>query len=153
MTHISELVVQVHAAARRYRGCSPEQALVYSCEDIAGRECPSRELSRRDVEQLVAHICLTEDIDVPYIEFRNGRARCVAWSERSSRTIGFTGRTHSIHSVVHEIAHLSSHTDAHDAHFRSHMVRLARVHSGVEYAALLHSLFHGVGFTDPPWAV
>lgn len=153
MTHITELVAQAQADARGHTGCTPEQALVYGCENVASRECPSRLLSTRDVEHLVAHICIHEDINVPFIEFGATGPRCVAWTERSSHTIGFAGRSHSVHSVVHEIAHLMSHNDNHDTHFRSHLVRLARTHAGVEYAALLHSLFLGVGLADPPWAV
>ena len=42
MTHISELVAEATAAASRWKRCTREQALVYACEDIADRECPTR---------------------------------------------------------------------------------------------------------------
>ena len=53
--------------------------------------------------------------------------------------------------VVHEIAHLTAGSPGHDGLFRAELVGLARRHIGIEYAALLHSLFRGVGLDIPQW--
>lgn len=158
MTHISELVAEARTGARHWTDCSPEQALVYSCETIAVREHPGRTLDQVQTRALATEICLGEDIDVPFIHFdtssrgSGGRSRCLAWTDRSGHRIGFIGTHTDVPTVVHEIAHLVSHDDLHDARFRDLLVRLARPHAGIQYAALLHSLFTGVGLAVPQWS-
>lgn len=154
MTHISELVGQARDGARQWSHCPPEQALVYSCETIAAREHPGRRLEVHEAVTLVADICLAEDIDVPGVRFGAGSgARCVAWADRTAHELGFAGSSTDTHTVVHELAHLLSHSDLHDATFRDLLVRLGRSHVGVQHAALLHSLFVGVGLGVSPWTV
>lgn len=151
MTHISSFVGEALASAGRWTGCTPEQALVYACEEVAVRECPLPPLSRADTTALVSRICLHEDTDVPHVQFQGRVGRCVGWAHEESRTIGFRGEGTTAHTVVHEIAHLTAGSSGHDGPFRAELVGLARRHIGVEYAALLHSLFRGVGLDIPQW--
>lgn len=155
--HISELIDEARRGAALWTDCTIEQALVYSCEALASREHPGRRLTPRETRALVADICLSEDIDVPMVHFTpssrasGARSRCIAWADRASHVIGFMGTNTDVPTVLHEIAHLLSHGDLHDAHFRDHLVGLARVHCGVQHAALLHSLFAGVGLEGSRW--
>lgn len=151
MTHISSFVGEVLASAGRWNDCTPEQALVYACEDVAVRECPLPPLSHEETTQLVSRICLREDTDVPHVVFRARAGRCIGWAHGDSRTIGFSGGDITAHTVVHEIAHLTAGSPGHGSTFREEVVALARRHVGIEYAALLHSLFRGVGLDMPQW--
>jgi hypothetical protein len=151
VTHISQLVAEARDGSRHFPRCSTEQALVYSCEHVASRNAPLRELSRRDVETVVEEICTVEDIDIPFIEFGRRNARCRAWADRTTHTIGFTRRNPTLDDVIHEIAHLVARSDRHDDLFRSTLVRLGRRHAGVEWASLVHHLFVGVGLDQSGW--
>lgn len=149
MTHISELVAEATAAAPRWGRCPREQALVYACENIADRECPTRVLD--DVRGFVERACLEDDIDVPNLEFRPLQRRCEGLAEHTSRTLTFPRRSVPLQVVVHEMSHLLAPVDGHGLLFRDEMVRLARRHAGIEHASLLHSLFRGVGLDVSPW--
>ncbi|MGA1361570.1 MAG: hypothetical protein ACO36A_01470 [Ilumatobacteraceae bacterium] len=151
MTHISSFVSEALASAGRWTDCSPEPALVYACEDIAVRECPLPSLSHGETAQLVGRICLHEDTDVPHVHFHRRAGRCIGWAHGESHTIGFSGAGVTAHTVAHEIAHLTPGSSGHDGVFRAQLVGLARRHIGIEYAALLHSLFRGVGLDVPQW--
>lgn len=151
MTHISALVGEALERAGRWVEYPREQALVYACEDIAARECPLPLLPRDAITSLVSRICLDEDADVPHLHFRPRAGRCLGWADRASRTIGFSGNNITAHTVVHEITHLTAGSSGHDGTFRAELVGLARRHIGIEYAALLHSLFRGVGLDIPQW--
>ncbi|MEY4365631.1 MAG: hypothetical protein RLZZ305_975 [Actinomycetota bacterium] len=151
MTHISELVAEATAAAPAWRRCTREQALVYACEDVAERESPARVLDPDGIRGFVENACLEEDIDVPYVEIVRSSRRCRGWAEHTSRTLAFSGRSVSLHTVVHEISHLLAPEDGHGPLFRNELVRLSRRHAGVEHASLLHSLFRGVGLDVSPW--
>ena len=151
MTHISELIAEARNGARNFPRCSTEQALVYSCERVASRHVPLRQLTRRDVESIVEDICLVEDIDIPFIQFARRTGRCTAWADRTTHTIGFLRRNPLLDDVIHEISHLVSCFDGHDEVFRSTLVRLGRRHAGVEWASLLHHLYVGVGLEQAGW--
>lgn len=151
MTHISELIAEARHGARHFARCSTEQALVYSCERVASRHVPLRELTKRDVESIVEDICMVEDIDIPFIQFGGRTGRCTAWADRTTHTIGFMRRNPTLDDVIHEISHLVSRGDGHDDLFRSTLVRLGRRHAGVEWASLLHHLFVGVGLDQSDW--
>lgn len=153
MTHISELVTAARSGAARYRGCSQEQALVYSCEDIAHLHQPTRVLTKPQVTALVADICTDEDVDIPLVEFGRRRARCTASFEPVTRTVTFHGPAPFLADVIHETAHVVSGTGNHDAEFRSALVRMSRRWAGVEHASLLHHLLAGVGLQMDPWSV
>lgn len=151
MTHISELATRAQRTADLFPKYPREQALVYACEEVAERECPARLLSPTEAEAVIGQICLAEDIDAPFVEFGGRRSGCIAWTLHDARTVGFKGRSTTMHSVVHEIAHLITGHDLHDAAFRHELVRLARAHLGIEYAALLHALFGRMGLQQSPW--
>lgn len=150
MTHISELVQEVMRQSRRYPRCSREQALVYACEDVAARHAPLRVLSRAEAVEFVAHVCTEEWVDVPHLEFGRHRTRCTGWADRSTHTIGIHTSRPGVGLLLHEISHLVSRADNHDAEFRLVLLRLARRHAGIQHAGLLRSLFAGSGLdTDP----
>ena len=54
-------------------------------------------------------------------------------------------------TILHEIAHVSIGVESHDIMFRDELIRLTRAHISVEYAALLHGVFTGVGLAMSPW--
>lgn len=152
MTHISELVAQARAGAVAYRRCTTEQALVYSCEDVARLHHPPRVMNKKQAADAVGEICMHEDVDIPHVVFGRRRARCTASFEPVSRTVAFHGASPSLADVVHEIAHVVSTTGNHDMDFRVALVRISRRWAGVEYASLLHHLFVGVGLAMDPWS-
>lgn len=152
MTHISELVTQARGGAAAYPRCSREQALVYSCEDVAHTHHPTRLLGRAQAVDLVTDICMHENVDIPFVEFARRRARCVAAFEPHSRTVVFHGAQPALSHVVHELAHMVSGGLGHDLDFRVTLVRIARRWAGVQYASLLHHLMVGVGLPMDPWS-
>lgn len=152
MTHISELVTKARAGASAYPRCSGEQALVYSCEDVAHDNHPTRMLGRAQAVDLVGDICIHENVDVPFVEFARRRARCTASFEPFTRTVIFHGSRPALSHVVHELAHVVSGSGNHDLDFRVTLVRIARRWAGIQYASLLHHLFAGVGLPMDPWS-
>lgn len=152
MTHISELVARARAGSASYAGCSGEQALVYSCEDVAQLHHPTRMLERSQVIETVTEICTHEDVDVPVVEFGRRRARCTASFEPVTRTVTFHGSSPTLADVLHETAHVVSGSGDHDADFRATLVRLSRRWAGIEHSSLLHHLLAGVGLRMEPWS-
>lgn len=150
MTHITELVEEAVRGARRYPRCTQEQALVYSCEDVAQRHAPLRALVRPEVVEFVANVCMEEDVDIPHVEFGRRRARCTAWADRTTHTVWFGSARPPVGTVLHELAHLIARADAHDPEFRFALLRLARRHAGIQHAGLLRSLFIGTGLDNDP---
>ena len=147
--HISEYVEAARNRARSYRRCSAEQALTYACEDIASRHVPLRTMNSAELTDFIGHVCILEDVDVPRVLFGTRQRSCSAWADRSTHTIAISRRTASVDLVLHELSHLLSRSDGHDRDFRLTLVRLARTHAGIQYAALLQSLFTGTGLDSP----
>ena len=149
--HISEYVAEAHGLANRYRRATREQALTYACEDVAARHEPLRRMNAAQVTQFVGDVCIQEDVDVPRVLFGTGKRSCTAYADRSLHTIAISNRTATVDLVLHELSHLISRSDGHDADFRSTLVRLARTHAGVAYASLLRNLFVGTGLDPREW--
>ena len=152
MTHISELVGRARSLSHGYADCTPEQALVYACEDVALEHAPLRTLDRAATALLVEEICTEEDVDPPVVMFGRRRERCLALFEPVTRTVVFHGSAPSLADVIHEIAHITGPTGHHDVWFRTSLVRIARRWAGIEYASLLHNLFVGVGLETGAWS-
>ena len=150
--HISELLAEARSRAGAYPRCSREQALVYACEDVAHDHHPTRVLGRAQAVDLVADICIHEDVDIPRVEFGARRARCSASFDPFSRTVVFHGARPLLSHVVHETAHAVSGGAGHDIDFRVALVRISRRWAGVQHASLLHHLLTGVGLPMDPWS-
>ena len=148
---LRDLVERARTHASNYPRGSHEQALTYACEHIADDIVGTRELTPDDAQRLLERICHAEDLDVPRLEFSRRRATSLAATLVDDNTICIFGRRTTLSTLLHEIAHVSVRTHGHGVLFRDELVRLTRVHLSVEYAALLHSLFVGLGFDAAPW--
>ena len=148
---LRDLVERVRAHAANYSRSSHDQALTYACEHLADDIVGSRELTAADAQKLLERICHAEDLDVPRLEFARKRTSSLAATLVDDNTICIFGRRTTLSTLLHEIAHTSVRTHDHGVLFRDELVRLTRVHLSVEYAALLHSLFVGLGFDAAPW--
>jgi len=144
--------VQVAVArANDYQKCSPEQALTYACEDIVDNELGSRNFTSRHIEQWLQHVCTREDIDTPQIVVGRAARSSLASADIESNTICFRGKVTTAATALHEIAHVIVGADSHGVLFRDELVRLARAHISVDYAALLYGVYQGVGLVMSPW--
>lgn len=150
MTHITDLVTEAVRGAHRFPRCTHEQALVYSCEDVAQRHQPLRQLSRQEAVLFVADVCMEEDVDIPHVEFGRRGTRCSAWADRTTHTVWFGSARPLVGTVLHELSHLIARADAHDPEFRFTFLRLVRRHAGIQHAGLLRSLFIGTGLDNDP---
>ena len=139
------------AKAKEYKKCSFEQALTYSCEDIVENEIGSRNLSSRLAKDWLEQVCAREDIDMPHVLVRRASPKSLASADISSHTICIRGMNTTTATVLHEIAHVSIGVESHEIMFRDELIRLTRAHISVEYAALLHGVFTGVGLAMSPW--
>lgn len=148
---LDHLLDRARTRALEYGRGSHEQALTYACEDIADDLVGTREIAEHDVGGLLERICHTEDLDVPRLEFARQRSTSLAATIIDDNTICVFGRRTTLSTLLHEIAHTSVRTPGHGVMFRDELVRLTRRHLSVEYAALLHSLFVGLGLDAAPW--
>ena len=148
---IGDLVQKVEELSRRYARNTREQALTYACEDLADNLVGTRELGPEQATALLERICHTEDLDVPALQFARSRTRSLAAAFLEENTICVYGRRTTLSTLLHEIAHTSVRAPGHGVLFRDELVRLTRAHLSVEYAALLHSLFVGLGLDAAPW--
>jgi hypothetical protein len=151
MSDVATFALEAVANARRYTGCSDEQALVYSCEDIVDREIPSRSLNATDVAEFVELVCDADGIDAPIILERITRGRVVASSIVEEGIICINRRTTNVATVLHEMAHHSGRVDDHGPLFRDELIGLLRRHLGVEYAAFLYQIMIHSGLEMSPW--
>jgi hypothetical protein len=53
--------------------------------------------------------------------------------------------------LLHEISHVAGSAHQHDQQFRDRLIQLSRSHISVQYAAMLHALYAGVGLSVGPW--
>ncbi len=148
---IDDLVARVIELSGQHPRSTREQALTYACEHLADDLVGTRELGADETVVLLERICHAEDIDVPSLQFARTRTRTVAATFLDENTICVFGRRTTLSTLLHEIAHTSVRTHDHGVLFRDELVRLTRAHLSVEYAALLHSLFVGLGLDAAPW--
>lgn len=152
MSHsINELVTQAQSLATQFPRCSTEQALTYACEHVADHMVGARIMQSHELEDWLQSVCHREDIDVPELHIAKARPSALASTDIDSHRICLYGRTTTLSTLLHEVAHASVRIDGHGVLFRDELVRLTRAHLSVEYAALLHSLFVGLGLEAAPW--
>ena len=135
-----------------YSNCSPEQALTYACEDLIDNELGSRNFSSSHLEDWMEHVCSREDLDMPQIIVRRSSPTVLASADIESHSICVRGKTTTAATVLHEIAHISVGVDSHGVLFRDELIRLARAHISIDYAALLHGVFSTAGLEMSSWA-
>ena len=152
MTHMTEFIAEAIQLATQYPRCSPEQALVYACEDIVDREIGSPVVPSRTVQQWVDNVCTAEDLDSPHIVVQRATSTTLASASPETNTICIRGRNTTHATLLHEISHVAANAHQHDQSFRNQLIRLSRSHISVQYAAMLHSLYAGVGLSVAPFA-
>lgn len=150
MTNIDGFIKQVQNRLLAYPGCSYEQGLVYSCEDIVDRELGSPLIAPKDIQTFVDAVCHKQDIDPPTMNNRRSK-KFRASADFDSWTICVHERNTTTSVLLHEIAHLSIGVDSHGVLFRDELVRLMRAHASVDHAAMLHSLFSRLDLEIAPW--
>lgn len=151
MSALNTFVQVAIARASEYQKCSPEQALTYACEDIVDNELGSRNFSSHHIEQWLQHVCTREDIDTPQVVVGRATRTSLASADIESHTICLRGKVTTTATALHEVAHVIVGVDSHGVLFRDELVRLARAHISVEYAALLYGVCQGVGLEMSPW--
>ena len=151
MSALTTFVQIALARANEYSKCSPEQALTYACEDIVDNELGSCNFSSQHIEQWLQHVCTREDIDMPHVVVGRATKTSLASADIDSHTICLRGKVTTAATALHEIAHVIVGADSHGVLFRDELVRLARAHISVEYAALLYGVYKGVGLEMSPW--
>ena len=151
MSALTTFVQVALARANEYSKCSPEQALTYACEDIVDNELGSRNFSSHHIEQWLQHVCTREDIDIPHVVVGRASRSSLASADIDSHTICLRGKVTTAATALHEVAHVIVGIESHGVLFRDELVRLARAHISVEYAAMLYGVYKGVGLEMSPW--
>jgi hypothetical protein len=148
---IHERVAKAESVATQFSRCSREQALTYACECVADEVLGARVMEAHELDDWLQSVCHREDIDVPTLQIAKARPRTLASTDIDSLSICLFGRNTTLSTLLHEVAHASVRLDGHGVLFRDELVRLTRAHLSVDYAALLHSLFVGLGLEAAPW--
>lgn len=148
---MSALVSRAGQLSGNFAGCTREQALVYACEDIVEHEIGSRNIASHEVERWIEGICQREDMDTPVVLVSRLSRRTLASANDQDHSICLRGKTTTVGTALHELAHLSAGSDSHGVLWRDEFTRLTRAHISVSYAALLHSLYTGSGLEMSPW--
>ena len=151
MNALNTFVQVAVARASEYQKCSAEQALTYACEDIVDNELGSRNFSSDHIEQWLQHVCTREDIDTPHVVVGRATKTSLASADIDSHTICLRGKATTAATALHEVAHVIVGIESHGVLFRDELVRLARAHISVEYAAMLYGVYKGVGLEMSPW--
>ncbi len=151
MSNISDFVQIAQQRAHVYKKCSPEQALVYVCEDLTDENIGSLSLNSLSASQWIEKVCEQEDIDTPEVHVLPGRTHIRGSSLLENNSICLYGNTAHASTLIHEIAHLMSDGHSHGILFRDEMVRLSRAHISIDYAAMLHALYMGCQLQVSPW--
>ena len=151
MSSLHTFVQVAIARASEYQKCSEEQALTYACEDIVDNELGSRNFSSHHIELWLQHVCTREDIDTPHVVVGRAARTSLASADIDSHTICLRGKITTAATALHEVAHVIVGADSHGVLFRDELLRLARAHISVEYAALLYGVYQGVGLEMSPW--
>ena len=152
MILIDEYVARARAHCKNYSRCTPEQALVYSCEDIVDDIAGSQIISIAEIPELLSSICQKEDIETPDLIFARASQRSLASANLNTHTICIRGRNTSALVLLHEVAHVIVGIESHGVLFRNELVRLVRRHISVDSASLLHTLFVHTGLEAAPFA-
>jgi hypothetical protein len=108
-------------------------------------------LSSDHIEQWLQHVCTREDIDTPQVVIGRATRTSLASADIGSHTICLRGKVTTAATALHEVAHVIVGADSHGVLFRDELVRLARAHISVEYAALLYGVYQGAGLEMSPW--
>lgn len=151
MTSLQTFIEAAKVRAGEYNHCSTEQALVYACEDIVEQELGSRELPSSQAQNILHEICHAEDIEIPHVMIARKSMASHALTYIDENVICVRGRSTTISTLLHELAHAVVGAESHGVLFRDELARLARAHISVSYAALLHSVYSGVGLEMSPW--
>jgi hypothetical protein len=88
---------------------------------------------------------------MPEIVVGRATRTSLASADIESHTICLRGKVTTAATALHEVAHVIVGADSHGVLFRDELVRLARAHISVEYAALLYGVYQGVGLEMSPW--
>lgn len=151
MTQLDQFVSFARERVVAYPRCSHEQAGVYACEDVVENELGSRLMASSEIDTWLIEVCAREDIDVPNIVIARASAKSLASADTETHTICIRGKSTTVATVLHEIAHVIVGIDSHGILFRDEMVRLCRFHVSVDYAAMLHNVYLGIGLPMSPW--
>ncbi len=151
MTHIDDYVARAQVGTSNFTKCSPEQALVYSCEDVVDEVAGSRIISAVEIPALLENICQKEDLETPDLVFSRASPRYKASVDLDTNRICIRGRSTSVLVLLHEVAHVIVGIESHGILFRNELVRLVRTHVSVDSASLLHTLFVRTGLDAAPW--
>jgi hypothetical protein len=140
----------LHRAGEYTRGTA-EQALVYACEDVVEHELGSRALPSSDAESILEEICHAEDIEIPQILIARKAKSSLALTYIDENVICVRGKTTTMATLLHELAHAVVGAESHGVLFRDELTRLTRKYISVSYAALLYSVYAGTGLEMSPW--
>jgi hypothetical protein len=151
LTNIHSLIARAREGATRFPRATQEQALTYSCEQLADDILEVRIMVREEIQPWIEAVCHTEDLDIPDMIFGRKRPNSLGVSYVEDHAMCLFGREIRQSTVLHELAHLSVKAENHGVLFRDELVRLTRAHLSVDYAALLHSLFVGCNLEAAPW--
>lgn len=151
MTSLQPFLDAAHHRAGEYSRGSAEQALVYACEDVVEQELGSRDIPSSDAASILEEICHAEDIEVPRILIARKAKSSLALTYIDENVICVRGKTTTMATLLHELAHAVVGAESHGVLFRDELTRLARKYISVSYAALLHSVYSGTGLDVSPW--
>ncbi|MEY3656644.1 MAG: hypothetical protein RL114_1002 [Actinomycetota bacterium] len=140
----------LHRAGEYTRGTA-EQALVYACEEVVEHELGSRDIPSTEAESILEEICHAEDIEVPRILIARKAKSSLALTYIDENVICVRGKTTTMATLLHELAHAVVGVESHGILFRDELTRLTRKYISVSYAALLHSVYTGTGLEMSPW--
>jgi hypothetical protein len=151
VTPLQQFIEAAHHRANEYSRCTPEQALVYACEDVVEHELGSREILSSEADAIINDICHAEDIEIPTILIARKSKSALALTYIDENIICIRGKSTTMSTLLHELAHAVVGAESHGVLFRDELARLSRKHISVSYAALLHSVYCGVGLEMSPW--
>jgi hypothetical protein len=151
VTSLQPFIEAAHLRAGEYSRCPPEQALVYACEDIVENELGSREILSIEANDIINDICHAEDIEIPAVLIARKSTSALALTYIEENVICIRGKSTTMSTLLHELAHAVVGAESHGVLFRDELARLSRKYISVSYAALLHSVYSGVGLEMSPW--
>lgn len=151
MTSLQPFITAVQNRASEYANCTGEQALVYACEDIVENELGSREIISAEATAILEDICHAEDIEIPQLLIARKSKSSLALTYIEENIICVRGKSTTMATLLHELAHAVVGAESHGVLFRDEFARLARKYISVSYAALLYSVYSGVGLEMSPW--